>query len=119
MSYAVEHAGALADVTEAGAAVTFSKVSQGSYDPETDTATPSTSTVAGSAVRVPGDPERYSRLNLVESKAVTLLFAPTTFGDTPALGATCSWGGETLTVRDVEPLAPDGNTIIATVVVSE
>lgn len=119
MSYATEHADALADVTAAGAAVTFSKTTQGSYDPETDTATASTSAVAGVAIRVPGDPNRYSALNLVETQAATLLFVPTTFGDTPELGSSVSFGGSTLTVRDVEPLALDGTTILATVVVSE
>lgn len=119
MSYAAKHAAALSKVTAKGASVTLSKVTQGSYDPETDLATASTATVAGYAVEVPGDARRYSALNLVESKASTLLFVPTTYGDTPELGATCSWGGNTLTVRDVQLLAPDGTTILANLVVGE
>ena len=124
MSYATQHASALAKVTAKGAAVTFSKTTQGSYDATTDTATPSTATVAGYAIRVPaagtrGGPDIYSRLGLVESQAPMLLFVPTTYGETPEVGATCSWSGATLTVRDVDPLALDGTTLLANVVISE
>lgn len=120
MSFATQHASALAKVQDKGAAVTFTDTTQGSYDPETDTATASSSTVSGYAIQVPsGSPQRYAQLGLVESRAPMLLFVPTTYGDTPGLGAQCSWGGRTLTVRDVEPLAIDGTTILANVVVGE
>lgn len=118
MPYATDHAAALTDVADAGASITFTDVTQGSYDPETDTATPSTATVTGSAVRVQGDPQMYEALGLVEAEPATLLFAPTTYGDTPALGSTCTWGSSTFTVRAVNPVAPDGSAIIAKVVVS-
>lgn len=125
MSFAAKHTSALAAITKNGAAVTFSRVTQGSYDAATDTATPATSTVSGYAIRVSGDqttrgnPDRYSQLGLVESKAPTLLFAASTYGSVPELGATCSWNSETFTVRDVNPIAPDGTPIVSYVVISE
>lgn len=119
MSYSTEHAGALGDIRTAGAPVTFTKTTLGAYDPETDTATPSTTSVGGHAVRVRGRPDTYDALQLVESQAPTLLFAATTFGQAPALGATVTWGGETYTVRDVNPVAPDGSGIIFRVVVAQ
>lgn len=121
MTYATEHAGALDQITDAGVAVTFTRTAQGDYDPEADTMTPSDSTVTGYAIRVKGlrsdEPGSYRSLGLVEAKAATLLFAPTTYGETPSVGDTVTWDGATHTVRYVEPVAPDGTTIIARVVV--
>lgn len=118
MSYATEHASALGQITDAGTAVTFTKVVPGEYDAATDTWTDDDDqTVSGYAIRVKGDPETYQSLGLVEHEAPTLLFAPTTYGDLPALGATVAWGGEAYTVKNVDPLAPDGTAIIARVVV--
>ncbi len=119
MSYAPEHASALADVTAAGSAVTFTWRTPGVHDPATDTfTTAATVTVAGYALRVRGDPDRYRALSLVEAQAPTLLFTPTTYGALPALGASVTWGGTVYTVRDVAPLAPDGTAILARVVVA-
>lgn len=117
MTYQSEHADALADVEAAGAAVTFTLVTQ-TYDAETDTSTPATTTVSGHAVRVRGNPRQYEALGLVEASTPTLLFVPTTYGEEPELGATVVWNGETYTVRDVAPLAPDGSAILSRVVVS-
>lgn len=115
--YATEHRDALADIKAAGVAVTFT--SQGrTYNATAGTSTVSTTTVTGYAMRVRGNPKRYEALGLVEAEAPTLLFAPTTYGDEVALGATCTWGGGTFTVRDVSPVGPDGDTIVARVVVS-
>jgi hypothetical protein len=119
MSYAVDHASALADVTAAGAAVTFTVTNPGTSNPLTGQFTGnSTSTVTGSALRVKGDPKRYEALNLVESEAPTLLFTPTTYGQLPSLEATVTFGGTVYRVRDVDPLAPDGTAILARIVVS-
>ena len=112
------HSRALALVKRKGAAVTFSRTTQGGYDAETDTATPSTSTVVGHAVRVQGDPERYAGLGLVEAKAVTLLFAPTTIDEQPSPGDEVTWDGVEYTVRDVDPVAPDGDVIVSSVVIA-
>jgi hypothetical protein len=116
VTYVVEHAAALADVRLAGTAVTFSR-STTTYTEATDVASLATTTVAGYALRVRGDPERYRALSLVESAAPTLLFVPTTYGDRPEVGDTLTWESATHTVRDVSPLAPDGTPILARVVV--
>lgn len=90
-----------------GAAVTFSKTVV-AYDAATDTSTSSTSTVAGFAMRIQGDPDEYARLGLIQSEHPMLSFEPTTPGQLPPLGATVVFGGETLTVEDVNPCAMDG-----------
>lgn len=119
-SYATEHASAYADILAAGAAVTFSAVSAGTYDGATDTwSTPVTTTVAGAAIRVRGNPQTYQALELIQSEAPTLLFAPSTYGATPALGMTVTWDGVVYTVRAVEPIAPSGDTILERVVVAK
>ena len=119
-SYATEHTGALEDIREAGAAVTFTLTDPGTYDAATDTWTGgSETTVAGHAIRVKGDPERYRALELIESAAPTLLFAPTTYGDEPPIGSSVTWGGEVFVVRDSLPLEPDGTAILSRVVVSK
>ena len=100
-------------------AVTFTRVVQGSYDPETDSATPSTTTVTGTAIRSRGTPHKYAELGLVESKAPTLFWIPTTYGDTPEPGDTVVWLNETYTARDVEVIAPDGVTIAARVIIEK
>lgn len=117
MAYATEHADALADVRAAGAPVVFTE-SQMAIDDETGAATETISTVPGHALRVKGRPDTYRALSLVESQAPTLLFVPDTYGAAPALGSSVIWNGATYTVRDVDPLAPDGTAILHRVVVA-
>jgi hypothetical protein len=101
-----------------GAAITFT-IGTGTYDPSTDTwSSASTSTVTGYARRVRGEPERYARLGLVESEAPTLEFTPDTFGEIPPQLATCSFGGVTYAVRDVNPWAPAGSAVSCQIVVA-
>lgn len=88
------------------------------YDASADTMTTTETTIDGAAIRVRGNPLRYRDLDLKESEAPTLLFVPETYGDTPRPGDTIDWNDITYTVRDVEPLAPDGVTIQARMVVS-
>ena len=117
MGFEAQHAAALRMLKAKGAAVTFTLESPGTYDPETDTYTSaSTTTVAGYAVRVEGDPEVYSSLGLVEQDAVTLLFAPNTFGETPDLGYTVTWGSVVYTLWQLRPVEPDGTVIISQIV---
>ena len=47
----------------------------------------------------------------------TLIFVPTTYGDTVEPGDTVVWANDTYTVRDVEPASPDGVTILARVII--
>ena len=98
-------------------AVTFTRTSQGSYDAATDTAALATSTITGTAVRVPGNPHRYAALGIVESKAPTLIFIPTLYGQTPEPGDVVTWESQEYTVRDVIPFGPDGVTIGASIVI--
>lgn len=115
--YTDEHACALADIKDAGSSVTFTGVTQ-TINPETGAqSAPVNTTVEGWAIRVTGNPKVYELLGLVQSKAPTLLFAPTTFGDDVDLGAKVTWDGAVYYVRDVAPVAPDGNTIIARIVI--
>jgi hypothetical protein len=107
---------ALASVKRKGVAVTFAETVR-THDGATETFTASVVTVAGYAVRIPARPDTYERLGLIQSTAPTLLFTPATYGEVPALGATVSWSGKTLTVADVNPLEPDGTVILAEVVV--
>jgi hypothetical protein len=117
MSYTETHARALDLVTRKGASASFSLTTPGTYDAATDTfTTPTTATVAGQAVAIKGDPERYLGLGLVLQNAITLLFAPTTYGSIPLPGYSVTWNSTVYTAREVEPIAPDGSTIAARVV---
>lgn len=100
-------------------AVTFTRVLQTSYDPETDQGVDTTTTITGVAIRVRGDAHHYQALGLIESKAPTLYFVPTTYGETPEPGDVVTWESEEYTVRDVSPLAPDGVTIAARIIIEK
>jgi hypothetical protein len=92
-----------------GAPVTFTFGTAGSYDPLTGITTGGTvATVTGTAMQIEGDPEAYAALGLIQSENPTLLFRPDTIGQMPALGSTVAWGADTLTVKDLEPLAMNG-----------
>lgn len=115
--YSATHARALALVTRKGAAVTFTH-SDSSQADATGIVTSTDTTVVGTAVRDAGNPKRYERLSLIESEAPTLLFTPTTFGECPSPGDTCTWAGNSFVVRDVLPIGPNGDVIAASVVIS-
>ncbi len=88
------------------------------YDPATDQGAPVVVTMlTGAAIRVRGNPATYRRLELVETEAPTLLFVPTTYGGTPKAGDELTWESKAWTVRDVDPLQPDGVTIMAKLVI--
>lgn len=114
--YAGDHAFALAELASAGTAVTFTRTAEG-YDPATDLVTPTTTTVAGQAIQVRPSYERYRALGLVVDDVRRLLFAATTFGARPAVGDRVTWGGDALTVRDIEPVSPDGTLVVCYVTV--
>ena len=119
MSYTADAAGALADITSAGAAVTFTKITPGVYNAATDTWTDAVDlTVTGFAIQTGQNIVLYQALGLTLTDSPTLLFAPTTFGATPALGATVTFGSFVYTVRSVASLSPDGNAILSRVIVS-
>jgi hypothetical protein len=111
-----DHAFALAEIAANGQPVTFTSTSEG-YDPATDLVTPTTATVAGQAIQVRPSYERWRALGLIVDDVRRLLFAPTTFNARPGVGDRVQWAGDTLTVRDIEPVSPDGNTIVCYVTV--
>lgn len=97
-----------------GAAVLFTKDIPGIYDPETDTTSAGTTvTVSGRAMRIAGDPDEYAKLGLIQSEHPMLSFAPDTAGELPAVGMTVQFGGETLTVENVNPCAMNGTATSA------
>ena len=117
MSYATDHADALADIREAGTDVTFT-LSETTTNETTDAeSTAVISTVSGAAIRASGKPQVYGPGNLTVSAPTTLLFAPDTYGERPALGSTVDWEGATWTVESVNPISPDGTDIISRVVI--
>lgn len=120
VDYTSIHANALSAVQGAGASVTFSLTTPGTYDSATDTwSSPSTLTVTGSAVQIAGDPDTYDRLKLIRSIAPSLFFTPDTLGDLPAPGYKAAWASDNYVVRDVQPLAPNGTAVAATVVIAK
>lgn len=117
--YTGDHAFALAELAANGAPVTFTRTAEG-YDPATDLVTPTTTAVSGQAIQVRMGGmaiERFRALGLVIEDARRLLFAPTTLGAQPIVGDRVTWSGDALTVRDVEVLAPAGDTILVYVTV--
>lgn len=104
-----------------GTPVTFSRTTR-VEDPATGQSTTTAITVAGHAIRTKGDALRLQALGIVERDVVVLLFTAATYGDTPRPGDTVEWpagsGARPYTVRDVDPVAPDGPSIIARVTVT-
>ncbi len=85
-------------------------------DTATDRPTLTVTTIVGEVVKVTGDPVRYRELGLRETESPTLLFVPTTYGDTVEPGDTGVFDDKTYTARDVNSLAPDGVTITSRII---
>lgn len=120
MAYTTDHAFALTELAANGAAVTFTRTTNG-YDAATGLVTPTDTTITGQAIQVRlggAALERFRALGLVVEDGRRLVFAPTTLGQQPSVGDRCTWSGDVLTVRDVELVAPDGEAIIAYVTVA-
>jgi hypothetical protein len=96
--------------------VTFTRSTR-THTRSTDTYTTATSTIVGEAIKVRGNPDRYKELGLVESRAPTLLFVPTTYGDRIEPGDTVEWNSTTHTARSCDHLEPDGVVIQTRVIV--
>jgi hypothetical protein len=102
-----------------GAPVTFTQTTPGVYDGTTGQWSDDvTVTVEGYAMQISGNPDLYTQLGLIESANPTLSFTPKTLGVVPALGMTVVWGGDTLTVKNINPLAKAGIATKAHIVVS-
>jgi hypothetical protein len=96
--------------------ITFTRTTQ-TYNQATGDVVPVVTTVTGSAIQVKGDPQRYQAMGLILATMPTLLFTPTSYGQVPKPGDAVTWSGVDYTVRDVDPLAPDGVVILARVVI--
>lgn len=118
MSYAGDHAGALADVRAAGAAVTFTLDSPGAEQTDGTFAGATSQTIAGYAIEDGGDPKEYERLKLTVTEAPRLFFVASTYGDEPVPGMVCLWAGRKHTVRSAKPFRPDGTAIFTYVIIA-
>ena len=117
-TYTPEQTDAFADIKDAGASVTFSRITRGVYNPLTGDNGGTTTTATSVAIaRVPtgSDVERVRALDLVNKRTVVLIvaglaLATATFRPVP--DDVVTWSGEDFVVRDVSILAPDGVTPI-------
>lgn len=109
MSYAAVHSRSYGLVSRKGASVTFSKEDL-TYTASTDSSTSSTSTVTGVAVQDRAG-KTFRADSLEQAKGLVIYFVPTTLGDEPEEGSTCSWGGVAYSVASVKSVAPDGDVI--------
>jgi hypothetical protein len=104
-------------------AVTFTRTRQ-TYDATTGHSTPTVTTISGNAVGVRGNLQRYQALSLTLATAVTLLIVAEDYGlaaftsDFVQAGDVAAWGGLDYTVRDCDPIAPDGVVIAARVIIT-
>ncbi len=118
MSYAVDHASALADVAAAGVAVTFTLTTPGAEASDGASTSVTVSSVSGYATDAKGSPLEYQRLGLTPGEAPALFVVASTYGEVPALGAAVTWGGVAYTVRSVLPYRPDGTALFSTVIIA-
>lgn len=102
--------------------LTFTRTIQ-DIDPLTGAPAPIVTTISGEAIVVRGNPQRYRELGLLLSTMPTLLFTPNGYplkAFTPEFvlpGDVTTLNGVVMTVKDVDPVAPDGFVIIARIVV--
>lgn len=104
--------------------ITIRREVPGVYDPLTDTWTQDANLLfPGSAIEVRGNPDQYVPLSLNLSTMPTLLFTPQQYplrAHTPEFvmpGDIAPWNGVDFVVKAVYPIAPDGNVIMARVVI--
>lgn len=116
--YATEHADALEAISAAGDMVVVTDV-QKTYTAATDSIVDTPSYISGYAVEVPGDPEQYQGLGLVEQRPRTLVFVGEFYvaEQAPAVGDTIEWDGADWTIRHATPVRPDGTPIVTRLVV--
>ncbi len=109
---------------QAMVAVVFTREKPGTFDPLTEThSTPTSSSIACKAVQIDGDPDRYEALGLSLITMPTLLVIPNAVGlaantDAFVRPGDTVWNNVTMTVKDVDPVAPSGSVVSARIVVS-
>jgi hypothetical protein len=118
MSYAQTHVSASRLVAKKGASIVFTKVSRSVVSATNVASLPTSSSVRCSAVQDSPSIKRYNELGLKPERSLTLFATPETFGEEPAIGADCTWGGEDYVVKWFDAVAPAGEAIGYTVVIS-
>lgn len=120
MSYATEHAGALADVQAAGAALSFESTSLGTESSTGQFANaPVVTTMLAYGTEDAGDPKEYEQLGLTPLEAPRLFVVCVNYGDIPPLNSKVSFGpGAAFTVRSVKPYRPDGVAVFSYVILA-
>lgn len=121
---AEDHASAVESIREEGQPVTFTLTTPGAHDAATETFGPAvTDTCDGWAIEVKSDEKDFRSIGfepgeILARHPATLLFAPATYGELPALGASVTWAGAGRAVVGMLPLRPDGVVIMARVVIA-
>lgn len=116
--YASEHRMAHAEVSAAGAPIAFTWTTRVVDDATDAESAPVQHSMTGVAMKVRGRARAYEILTLIEADSPTLLFVPDTYGDCPPLNAIGTWATKPMGIRSIDPLAPDGVTITARLIVS-
>lgn len=118
MSFAAIAQSAAALIASNGASVTFTSTTATYSETDDTSGSVTANSVSGVAVRVGNDPKQFAALSLIESSAVTLLFAGSAYPPTlPSLGMSVTWGSVAYIVKAVTPVDPDGaGAIVARVV---
>jgi hypothetical protein len=118
--YTQEHADALADLAEAGAAIVFTRTVPGTIDDTLEqSGLPTTAQLSGKAMEVDGSIKRYEDLKLVASQTRTVLFAPDVLGQLPLLDDETTWGGIKYRFKQsYNQVAPDGEPILAYLIIA-
>jgi hypothetical protein len=116
-NYAVEHAGALADVAAAGARIAFLPPTRTAEDATGVRTLLAADPVLGWATDAEGGRAMLpgGMGQLVPTEGPVLLVVLNRYGAEVPDGATCTWGGVAYTVQDRRPYAPDGTVLLTTV----
>lgn len=111
-AYLSEQKSAAKDIKKAGAPVTFARGKQ-TYN-DSDSSLSGTEVSASSyAIRTKGNPVRLAALNLKLVQPVTLLVAAFYLAAfVPLPDDKMTFGGVVYTIKDIDPVAPDGAAIV-------
>lgn len=117
MSYATDHAGALADVRAAGASVVFfrSSASLEGADGRLASAPASDGVFGYATEEETGQPEEYVAFGLTIGEGPRLFTVLEQYGAEVPIGGTALFGGKTYRVAAVKPYRPDGVVLFSSV----
>lgn len=118
MDYSADAASALEMISDAGAAVTFTRTAQTSSVATGAVTNGATTTATGYAVQLPATSGTIQGFdNATEDAALATkrrryLLVSTLGGFEPKFGDACTWAGETWTVMGCTPLTPAGTNVL-------